>query len=115
MGDALSHPPEYLASGGCPRRHQERPPPASADPLVVAVAQRLAVRELAGTESGDITGEPVMPFGLLTSGKTTRETAAALFLSPETVEYHLRHVYQRLGIHSREELAQRLGRPAEEA
>jgi DNA-binding CsgD family transcriptional regulator len=46
---------------------------------------------------------------LLTAGKTTRETAAALFLSPKTVEYHLRHVYQRLGIHSREELAQRLG------
>jgi len=45
---------------------------------------------------------------LLTGGKTTRETAAALFLSPKTVEYHLRHVYQRLGIHSRDELAQRL-------
>jgi DNA-binding CsgD family transcriptional regulator len=45
---------------------------------------------------------------LLTSGKTTRETAAALFLSPKTVEYHLRHVYQKLGIRSREELAQAL-------
>ncbi len=45
---------------------------------------------------------------LLTGGKTTRETAAALFLSPKTVEYHLRHIYQRLGIHSRDELAQRL-------
>ena len=45
---------------------------------------------------------------LLSGGKTTRETAAALFLSPKTVEYHLRHIYQRLGIHSRDELAQRL-------
>jgi DNA-binding CsgD family transcriptional regulator len=45
---------------------------------------------------------------LLTAGKTTRETAAALFLSPKTVEYHLRHVYQKLGIHSRDELAQAL-------
>jgi DNA-binding CsgD family transcriptional regulator len=45
---------------------------------------------------------------LLTAGKTTRETAAALFLSPKTVEYHLRHVYQKLDIHSREELAQAL-------
>jgi DNA-binding CsgD family transcriptional regulator len=45
---------------------------------------------------------------LLAGGKTTRETAAALFLSPKTVDYHLRHVYQRLGIHSRAELAQRL-------
>jgi DNA-binding CsgD family transcriptional regulator len=52
---------------------------------------------------------------LLTGGKTTRETAAALFLSPKTVEYHLRHVYQRLGIHSRDELAQRLRQPGPEA
>ncbi len=45
---------------------------------------------------------------LLTAGRTTRETAAALFLSAKTVEYHLRHVYQKLGIHSRDELAQAL-------
>jgi len=45
---------------------------------------------------------------LLTAGKTTRETAAALFLSPKTVEYHLRHIYQKLGIHSRHQLAQAL-------
>jgi DNA-binding CsgD family transcriptional regulator len=43
---------------------------------------------------------------LLTGGRTTREAAAALFLSPKTVEYHLRHVYEKLGIHSRDELAQ---------
>ena len=45
---------------------------------------------------------------LLTGGRTTREAAAALFLSPKTVEYHLRHIYQKLGIHSREELARML-------
>jgi DNA-binding CsgD family transcriptional regulator len=44
----------------------------------------------------------------LAGGKTTRETAAALFLSPKTVEYHLGHVYQKLGVHSREELARTL-------
>jgi DNA-binding CsgD family transcriptional regulator len=42
---------------------------------------------------------------LLAAGRTTREAAAALFLSPKTVEYHLRHVYLKLGIHSRDELA----------
>jgi DNA-binding CsgD family transcriptional regulator len=47
---------------------------------------------------------------LLAGGKTTRETAAALFLSPKTVDYHLRHVYQRLGIHSRDELTERMRR-----
>lgn len=42
---------------------------------------------------------------LLAQGRTTREAAATLFLSPKTIEYHLRHVYLKLGIHSREELA----------
>ena len=49
---------------------------------------------------------------LLASGKTRREAAAALFLSPKTIEYHLRHVYMKLGIHSREELAQKIARRA---
>jgi DNA-binding CsgD family transcriptional regulator len=42
---------------------------------------------------------------LLIEGRTTRETAAALFLSPKTIEYHLRKVYTKLGIGSRAELA----------
>jgi DNA-binding CsgD family transcriptional regulator len=45
---------------------------------------------------------------LLADGRTTREAAAAIFLSPKTVEYHLRHVYRKLGINSRDELAARL-------
>ncbi len=45
---------------------------------------------------------------LLAGGKTTREAAAALFLSPKTIEYHLRHVYQKLEIHSRGELTRAL-------
>jgi DNA-binding CsgD family transcriptional regulator len=48
---------------------------------------------------------------LLSSGKTTRETAAAVFLSPKTVEYHLRHVYQKLGVNSRDQLARILASP----
>ena len=38
---------------------------------------------------------------LLADGRTTREAAAALFISPKTVEYHLRHVYMKLGINNR--------------
>jgi len=49
---------------------------------------------------------------LLTAGRTTRETAAALFLSPKTVEYHLHHIYQKLGIRSRDELTRALAAPA---
>ena len=40
----------------------------------------------------------------LAEGTTTREAAARLYLSPKTVEYHLRHVYDKLEIRSREEL-----------
>jgi DNA-binding CsgD family transcriptional regulator len=68
-----------------------------------------------GASIDDLTPQELQVALLLTSGKTTRETAAALFLSPKTVEYHLRHVYQRLGIHSREELAQQLDRHGEDA
>jgi DNA-binding CsgD family transcriptional regulator len=45
---------------------------------------------------------------LLVDGHTTREAAAALYLSPKTVEYHLRKVYTKLGIGSRAELAELL-------
>jgi DNA-binding CsgD family transcriptional regulator len=45
---------------------------------------------------------------LLAEGRTTKEAAAALFLSPKTIEYHLRNAYRKLGIHSREELRESL-------
>jgi len=45
---------------------------------------------------------------VLAAGSTTREAAAALFLSPKTVEYHLRNVYSKLGVNSRNELTARL-------
>jgi DNA-binding CsgD family transcriptional regulator len=46
---------------------------------------------------------------LLVDGRTTREAAGALFLSPKTVEYHLRHVYTKLGITNRRELTDLVG------
>lgn len=39
-------------------------------------------------------------------GATNREVAAQLFLSPRTVEFHLRNVFAKLGISSRSQLAQ---------
>ncbi len=46
----------------------------------------------------------------LGAGRTTRETAAKLFLSPKTVEYHLRNVYGKLRVRSREQLQDELVR-----
>ena len=37
----------------------------------------------------------------LADGKTMRAAAADLFLSPKTIEYHLRNAYRKLGIRSR--------------
>ena len=44
---------------------------------------------------------------LVAEGKTNREVAAALFLSDRTVEGHLSHVFGKLGISHRTELARR--------
>ena len=42
---------------------------------------------------------------LVAEGRTNREVAAALFLTERTVASHLSHVYAKLGVRSRTELA----------
>jgi ATP/maltotriose-dependent transcriptional regulator MalT len=46
---------------------------------------------------------------LAASGMTNRAVAAALFISPKTVEANLARVYRKLDIHSRAELGRRMG------
>jgi DNA-binding CsgD family transcriptional regulator len=43
-------------------------------------------------------------------GRTNREVAAALFLSPKTIEYHLGNVYRKLDVRTRAQLTHRLAR-----
>ncbi len=45
-------------------------------------------------------------------GRTNRQIAATLFVSPKTVEANLAHVYGKLGIHSRAELGAAMARQA---
>lgn len=46
---------------------------------------------------------------LVAEGRTNKEAAAALYVSPHTIEGHLSRVYAKLGVRSRTELAHRLG------
>ena len=55
---------------------------------------------------GQLTPQELQIALLLGEGKTTREAAASLFLSPKTIEYHLRSIYRKLGINTREALAE---------
>jgi DNA-binding CsgD family transcriptional regulator len=45
---------------------------------------------------------------LVAEGKTNREVAAALFLGERTVASHPTHIYAKLGVRSRTELARKL-------
>ena len=51
---------------------------------------------------------------LVAEGATNREVAAALFVSPKTIETHLAHVYRKLGLRSRAQLARRFAAPGED-
>jgi DNA-binding NarL/FixJ family response regulator len=78
-----------------------------------AFAER-ASRELAATgvtlrkrrdeTRADLTDQETLVARLASEGLTNPQIGAQLFLSPRTIEYHLRHTYQKLGISSRREL-----------
>ncbi len=70
---------------------------------LAATGERLRRRDASTID--ELTPQELQIAMLLAGGKTTRAAAAAMFLSPKTIEYHLRHVYLKLDIHSREELA----------
>ncbi len=63
----------------------------------------------------ELTARELQIATLLASGRTTREAAESLFLSPKTVEYHLRHVYLKLDIHSRAELVETVAGQTQQA
>jgi DNA-binding CsgD family transcriptional regulator len=107
------------------RRHDARDPLRRAlDAAVACGAQSLARRardELTAAGARPrrdridgrlaLTASELRVASLAAEGRTNREIAQSLFVTIKTVETHLRHVFGKLGISGRQDLAAALGHP----
>jgi len=70
---------------------------------LLATGER-ARQRTAQTEN-ELTPQEAQIARLVSAGQSNRDIAGQLFLSPSTVDYHLRKVYRKLGVASRTQLA----------
>jgi DNA-binding CsgD family transcriptional regulator len=71
----------------------------------LGVRRRLSAAEAETNGWAAMTSSELAVAQLVAEGLTNREVAERLFVSPHTVNSHLRHVFAKLGINSRVELA----------
>jgi DNA-binding CsgD family transcriptional regulator len=71
---------------------------------------RVGLRPAAPVDVRGITAAEARVAELVAAGRSNREVAGELFMSPKTVEAHLSRIYRKLGVRSRAELAHKLTR-----
>ncbi len=71
----------------------------------LAELQAAGARRTRAVERDELTAQELRVALAVARGATNREVAAELFLSPKTIEFHLRLVYRKLGVRSRTQLA----------
>jgi DNA-binding CsgD family transcriptional regulator len=111
----------YLALGSIERRRRRRRAARAALERALAEFERLGAPlwadrarvELArvggrAPSRGKLTPTERKVAELVAEGLATKEVASRLFVSPRTVDGHLAHIYAKLGVHSRTDLAHHL-------
>jgi DNA-binding CsgD family transcriptional regulator len=126
VGDPFGHARALLALGILRRRSRQKRPARDAIETALEEFETIGAAGWAAKARGELgriggrTREQGLTPGehrvaaLVAQGRTNREVAAALFLGERTVETHLTHVYAKLGVRSRAELA-RTFRPDEQS
>jgi DNA-binding CsgD family transcriptional regulator len=108
------------------RRHRHKAAAKASLEQALGIFERLGARlwaEATSAELGRVGLRPAAPVGasgitaaearvaeLVAAGRSNREVAGELFMSPKTVEAHLSRIYRKLGVRSRAELAHKLAR-----
>jgi DNA-binding CsgD family transcriptional regulator len=97
----LRHAAEIFDAGAAPvfaRRARHELEVLGERPVAVALAH-----------GSTLTAQEAAVARLAAAGNTNAEIGATMFISANTVDYHLRKVFQKLGVTSRRHLAHRLG------
>jgi DNA-binding CsgD family transcriptional regulator len=97
-------------SAGATLREAQRAFDALGTPLWADRARaELARAKVVPTHDHTLTPSERRVAELAASGMTNRDVAAALFISPKTVEANLARIYRKLGIKTRAELGRLIG------
>jgi DNA-binding CsgD family transcriptional regulator len=120
VGDPFGRARALLALGVVSRRGRQKRPAREAIEAALegfeaigaagwAAKARTELGRIGGrTREEGLTAAERRVADLVAEGRTNREVAAALFLGERTVASHLTHIYAKLGLRSRTELARKL-------